>query len=366
MAPAQILIVEDETVIALDIEESLIRLGYGVTGVVATAEAALKSVAHQQPDLVLMDIHLQDGQNGITAARQIRQISSVPVVFLTAHADTATLAQVKATQPFGYIVKPFDLRDLSVTIEIALSRYQAEISVQQALEQEQALNQMKSQFVSMVSHEFRNPLSAVQFSLDLLDYPAQTFSPEKRHTYIQRAKTAVDRMNQLLEDVLTMGEMASKSFDYQPQSLPILAFCQDLIEQFQQDGSHLIEFTAVGISADQQTYNLDERLLRHVFSNLLSNAVKYSPTGSKIQFRLIRQGSQLSFQIQDQGIGISATDQDCLFDSFYRGSNVGTIPGTGLGLAIVKQCIEVHHGQISVESQPGTGTTFTVTLDLSF
>ncbi len=364
MSPAQILIVEDETVIALDIEESLIRLGYGVTGTVDSAAAALAAVAQQRPDLVLMDIHLQGEQTGVAAAMQMRQAYQLPVVFLTAHADAATLAQVKAAEPFGYIVKPFDLRDLSVTIEIALNRHQAELSVQRALEQEQALNQMKSQFVSIVSHEFRNPLSAVLFSLDLLDYPPEAFSPEKRHSYIQRAKSAVERMNQLLEDVLIMGETESRCFDYQPQPLPVLSFCQDLIEPFQTDASQVIELTTVGLSAPAQSFNLDERLLRHILSNLLSNAIKYSPAGSKIQFRLIHQARQLCFQIQDQGIGIAADDQACLFNSFYRGSNVGNIPGTGLGLAIVKQCVEIHQGQITVESQPGTGTTFTVTLGL--
>jgi signal transduction histidine kinase len=366
MVPAQILIVEDETVIALDIEESLIRLGYAVTTVVDSAEAALEAVAQQQPDLVLMDIHLQGHQNGIAAAAQIRQDYRVPVVFLTAHADPATLSQVKATQPFGYIVKPFNLRDLSVTIEIALSRYQAETSVQQALEQAQALNQLKSQFVSIVSHEFRNPLSAVRFSLDLLDAPPEAFSVEKRQTFIQRAKAAVERMNQLLEDVLILGETEStesRCFDCQLLPLPVLSFCQDLIEPFEIDASHAIELVAIGVS-DDQPVRLDQRLLRHILSNLLSNAIKYSPAGSKIQLRLIRQASQLSFQIQDQGIGISVADQACLFDSFYRGDNVGSIPGTGLGLAIVKQCVEAHRGQIGVESQPGIGTTFTVTLDL--
>jgi signal transduction histidine kinase len=361
MPPPQILVVEDETVIALDIEESLIRLGYGVTTVVASAAAALTAVAERQPDLVLMDIHLQGEQTGVAAAVQIRQDYQLPVVFLTAHADAATLAQVKSAEPFGYIVKPFDLRDLSVTIEIALSRYQAEASVKRALEQEQTLNQMKSQFVSIVSHEFRNPLSAVLFSLDLLDYPPEAFSPEKRHGYIQRAKAAVERMNQLLEDVLVMGETESRCFDHHPQPLPLLAFCQELIQPF--GATHPMQVEVTGIGMGEQI-KLDERLLRHILTNLLSNAVKYSPVGSPIQFRLSRQANQLSFQIQNQGIGIDKADQARLFDSFYRGNNVGTVPGTGLGLAIVKQCVELHQGQIKVESQPGMGATFTVTLEL--
>ena len=358
MAPAQILIVEAEAEIAFDLKERLIDLGYGVTAVVNLAEA-LMAVDQHLPDLVLIDIGCPDG---ITTAIQIQQ--KAPVVFLIADADALNLAQVKAAQPSGYLVRPIANRDLSLTLEMALSQAQAKLSIQQALEREQALNQTKSQFVAIVSHEFRNPLSAILFSLDLLDYPPDSFPPEKRRTYIQRAKTAVERMKHLLEDLLIMGEIEAKHFDYQPQPLPILAFCQDVIEPFQINGAHSIRFVAVGVSAEAQTYSLDERLLRHIVSNLLSNAIKYSPAGGEVQFRLIHQGQQLSFQIQDSGIGIAAADQACLFDSFYRGSNVGTIPGTGLGLAIVKQCVEIHQGQISVASQPGTGATFTVTLEL--
>jgi signal transduction histidine kinase len=109
---------------------------------------------------------------------------------------------------------------------------------------------------------------------------------------------------------------------------------------------------------------LDEKLLRQILSNLLSNALKYSPDGGKIQFDLIFDQNTVTFRIQDEGIGIPAKDQPQLFDTFYRTSNVGTISGTGLGLAIVKRCVDIHKGEIFVESEEGVGTTFTVNLPL--
>jgi signal transduction histidine kinase len=362
MTQTRILIVEDEPVVALDIEESLFRLGYDVVMVADSAETALSGIAQSQPDLVLMDIHLRGEQTGIDTAMQVQQQHHLPVVFLTAHADEATLLQVKAARPFGYIVKPFEMRDLSVAIEIALSRYQSEVAMQAALQREKELNAMKSRFVSMVSHEFRSPLSSILFSLDLLETAAPPF--ERQQVYLGRAREAVDQLIQLLEDVLTMGETDAKQLDYQP--LPLLAadFCQELIEQMHLhlDTSHSIRFTTSGLDLAHSIYLLDQKLLHHILTNLLSNAVKYSPDSSEVTLTLTYQEPYLIFQVRDQGIGIARADQSRLFDSFYRGSNVGNIPGHGLGLSIVKQCVEAHRGQIKVESQLGVGTIFTVML----
>lgn len=365
ISQTRILIVEDEPVIALDIEECLMTLGYEVVAVADCAAAVLETVSQSQPNLVLMDIHLRGEQNGIETAARLRQEYNLPIVFLTAHADEATLAQAKATQPFGYIVKPFQMRDLSVAIEIALSRYQAEVSMQRALEKEKELNELKSRFVAIVSHEFRNPLSSVLLSLDLLEHCNRKAPVEKQQVYFNRARTAVEQMIQLLEDVLIVTELDTKRFTCQLAPLMVIDFCEELIEQFllHPEISHTICFTAIGFNAVDSLYLLDEKLLCHILTNLLSNAIKYSPAQSTIQFDLICDNNTLTFRIQDQGIGISVSDQSHLFDSFYRGENVGNIPGSGLGLSIVKQCVEVHQGQITVESQLGVGTTFTVTLN---
>ena len=110
---------------------------------------------------------------------------------------------------------------------------------------------------------------------------------------------------------------------------------------------------------------MDEKLLRYILSNLLSNAIKYSPKGGNIQFDLNCQADTVTFQIQDQGIGILIGDQANLFEAFQRCSNVGTIQGSGLGLAIVKKCVDLHQGQIQVSSEINVGTTFTVVLSLN-
>jgi PAS domain S-box-containing protein len=240
---------------------------------------------------------------------------------------------------------------------------QAEAEILKALERERELSELRSGFVSLVSHEFRTPLTAIQSSAELLERYNHKLSDEKKQNHHRRIQNAVQRMTQLLEDVLTIGKAEAGKLKFTPSPMDLVAFCRDLVESLQMSAreQHQINFVAVGDGSDAQ---MDEKLLAHVLTNLLSNAVKYSPDGGMVQFDLICEYSWAIFRIQDSGIGIPPDDLERLFESFRRASNVGAIPGTGLGLAIVKKCVDLHGGQITVESEVGAGTTFTVTLPL--
>lgn len=368
MLPAKILVVEDESIIALDIQNSLVDAGYSVVAIATCADEALDLTAQFNPDLVLMDIRLRGEIDGVEVAEKIRTEFNLPVVYLTAHADETTLRRAKITEPFGYILKPFEDRELITTIEIALSRYHAEVAIQLALAKEKELNQIKSRFVSVVSHEFRNPLNAILFSTELLERYESELSQERKQEYLHRIQLSVRRMSQLLNDVLTIGETESGGLPFNPQPIDLLQFCKDLIEELQFDRSpncpiHLTYKNADFLDSENLSFPyLDENLLRHILANLLSNAIKYSPQGKNIDLNLTYNKEAIVFQIQDYGIGIPITDQSRLFDSFYRASNVKTIPGTGLGLSIVKQCVDLHGGTIEVISEVEKGTIFTVTL----
>jgi signal transduction histidine kinase len=363
MSATNILVVEDESIIALDIKNSLKKSGYTVVGMATSAEEALKKINDSHPDLVLMDIQLRGAMDGVETAEQIRSQFQIPVVYLTAHADEYTLQRAKVTQPFGYVLKPFEDKELTTTIEIALSRHQAEKAIRQALLKEKELSELKSRFVSVVSHEFRNPLSTILFSTELLERYDGRLLPEKRLAYLSRIRESVNRMNYLLTDVLTIGEVEAGSLRFNPNQLDIEKFCTDLVEEFcfKSEGHHTILFTSTG-ECPNVLPNVDEKLLRHILSNLLSNAVKYSPNGGCIDLKLEYKPGQIMLQVCDQGIGIPVADQPKLFDSFHRANNVNQIPGTGLGLSIVKQCVELHGGSIMVASEVGVGTTFTVSL----
>jgi signal transduction histidine kinase len=364
--PTRILVVEDEPLIALDLKRRLGRMGYEVAATADSAETAIAAVAQHQPDLVLMDIRLRGDRSGIEAAAQIKESSPIPVVFLTAHADGVTLEQAKAVYPFGYIVKPFENEDLVTAIETALSRSQAELAIQNALIREKELTQLKSQFVSIVSHEFRNPLSIVLTSIDLLETYDQTLSTEDKQRYLRQARNSVGLMTQLLEEVLVLGEMAADKLQCHLTLLDVSELCQFLIEEVRSTigSAHTIDFQEIRDQPNPVMVMADERLLRHILMNLLSNAVKYSPledgTERPIILRLTYQPDRLEFCVIDRGIGISPEDRTHLFESFYRGSNVNHISGTGLGLNIVQQCVDAYKGEISIDSQLAQGTTVTV------
>jgi len=368
---AKILVVEDEPIIALDLKQQLTKLGYAVVAIADCAEHALAAAARWQPNLALMDIRIRGDKDGIETAALLHERHSIPIVFLTAHADAATIQQVKAVQPYGYIVKPFETHDLSTAIEVALTKHEAEKATQAALERERELNCLKSNFIEVVSHEFRNPLSAILLALDLLEHQNRQLTVEKKQVYLQRARVAVGRMMHLLEEVLVVSQVEAGKLTYNPAPMLVEAFCRQLVADFQLaidakgNSRHTIVFTPIGGAVDRPLFhNLDENLLHHILTNLLSNAIKYSPHGGSVNFKLIYAANAITFQIRDCGIGIPKSDFDQLFNRFHRASNAKTIPGTGLGLSIAKQCVDVHHGNITVQSAVGIGTTFTVTLPL--
>jgi signal transduction histidine kinase len=370
MNSIKIMIVEDEQLVADDLRETLESLGYEVPALVASGEEAIIQAELIKPDLILMDIRLEGKMDGIGASMHIQSRFHIPVVYLTANADRATLERAKISQPFGYILKPFNEKILSTTIEIALSRHQAEVEVQKALFTVQAgkfaaesQTEKKSQYLYMAAHEFRNPLTAIKFGTEMLKEYSDKISEDKKQKHIQLIETATDSLINLLEEILTLGKTESGKFEFYPSLIDVVSFCEDIIEALQVTIGQQYDLQFIFEGYSRIAY-LDEHLLWHLLNNLLSNAIKYSPINSVISLLLIREPDNICFQIKDQGIGIPQESQSQLFQPFHRASNVGNIPGTGLGLAIIKQCVELHSGTIDFVSQLGQGTTFCVKLPL--
>jgi len=264
------------------------------------------------------------------------------------------------------------LRHLA-TMEDITKYKQAEEELHKALETERELNELKSRFVAMVSHEYRTPLTTILSSAELLERYTHQFTEENKLKHYRRIQTCVEALTQLVNDVLAISKIGAGKQEFNPSALDLDKFCRELVEERQLNTAmqHNLVFTshsnctlvAPGTASQGSAY-MDEKLLRYIIGNLLSNAIKYSPKGSQVKFDLAFDQDQAILRIQDEGIGIPVKDQQHLFKSFHRGSNVGTISGTGLGLAIVKSSVDLHGGQIAVESEVGVGTTFTVTLPL--
>ena len=240
----------------------------------------------------------------------------------------------------------------------------AEVEVRKSLSKEQELNQLKSYFVSMVSHEFRNPLTTILGFTELIRDFGQQLSEEKKQGYIRQIGEAARRMTALLNDVLSIGQAEAGKLEFNPKPLDVEEFCTDLVEEIKL-GNSVQPIIAFSGPSQLTKACLDKNLLRQILTNLLSNAIKYSPEGSTVIFDLVCQDEQAIFYIKDQGIGISPEDQQRLFESFHRGGNVGKISGTGLGLTIAKKAVDLHGGKIAVKSEVGVGTTFSVAIPLN-
>ena len=240
-------------------------------------------------------------------------------------------------------------------------RKQAEEEVRNALKKERELIELKSRFVSMVSHEIRTPLNVILASTQILERYSEKWSSEKKNEFFSRIKESVRKMTELLNDVLLLGRVEFGKKDLNLTPVDLVKFCRELVGEIQLSaGEH---HTIVFVSKSQEaTAYIDKKLLRQILTNLLSNAVKYSPQNCIVHFELSCQDVEAIFEIRDEGIGIPPEDQDKLFESFHRASNARNLPGTGLGLAVVKQSVDVHGGKISLHSEVGVGTTFTVTL----
>ncbi|MCU0565549.1 MAG: ATP-binding protein [Oculatellaceae cyanobacterium Prado106] len=241
-----------------------------------------------------------------------------------------------------------------------LGRERAEEGRRQMVQQK-ALTDLKLEFFSMVSHEFRTPLSLISGSAQLLNESLKPLVATRKLKNLQRIQTSAKLMSQMLNDVLMIARADAGKLEFNPKPLELQTFCLNLIEDMQvfSPSARSIQFSYQGQITHAQ---LDEKLLYSLLSNLLSNALKYSPLEAPVRFHLVSNPNQITFQVRDQGIGIVPEDLPNLYQPFSRGHNTGTALGSGLGLTVVKRCVELHHGEILVESAIAQGTTFTVIL----
>ncbi len=240
-------------------------------------------------------------------------------------------------------------------------RKQAEAEMLKTLAREKELGQLRSNFVSMVSHEFRTPLGIIQSSAEILEDYLDQLEPAERKDHLRSIHKNTRRMSSLMEEVLLIGSIEAGRMEFKPARMEPKVILRRLVDEVLSatDRRCPIELTLKSLPDEAQG---DVRLLRHIFTNLLTNAVKYSERNAPVHFEVACHGTEIMATIRDRGIGIPKADQEWLFDAFHRGSNVGDRPGTGLGLVIVKRCVDLHGGRIKIESNPGEGTTVTVHL----
>lgn len=236
---------------------------------------------------------------------------------------------------------------------------QREKELTEALEKEKELNELKSRFVSMASHEFRTPLSMIMSSASLISRYTDEDQQDKREKHIGRIKNAVDNLTGILNDFLSLSKIEEGEIRLDIKNVDINELCSSVIDQVTGLLSHDQTIQHQN-HLENPSIKSDPHILKNILFNIISNAIKYSGPKDIIFCRTFIEDKMITFEIKDTGIGIPDNDQKYLFERFFRASNVENIQGTGLGLNIVKRYIDMLSGEISFSSKENEGTTFTI------
>ncbi|MBN1889725.1 MAG: response regulator [Thermoflexales bacterium] len=389
MDNARILIVEDEQIVARDLEKRLTALGYSVSAVAASGKGAIQKAAETQPDLVLMDITLRGEMDGVEAAGLIQERFDLPVVYLTAHADETTLQRAKLTGPLGYILKPFQERDLYIGIEIALYKHRLERELrllnqelecrvaERTAQLEEANRELRAEFArqkrmqarlmhadrlsalgqlaASVAHEINNPLQSVIGCLAL----AQEALVEEGEDAGEYLKVAREEVRRIARIVARMRDL------YRPESgkreltdlNALVEHVLDLSRKRCQESRIILEWRP---AESLPSLELASDQIKQVLLNLMLNAIDAMPGGGCLEVSTVHTPDPPGVRVvfRDNGVGIPPEVLPHIFETFYS-----TKPeGSGLGLAISLNIVSEHNGRLDVQSQVGEGSTFTAWL----
>jgi len=361
MAPESILIVEDESIIARDIQQRLSRLGYTVAAIASSGEEALHKTADLSPALVLMDIVLKGKMDGVEAAARLQTQRDVPIVYLTAYADDITLQRAMATAPYGYVMKPIVDKQLHTAIAIALDKHR----VAHALRERQQMDEDQLQARKLeaigtlaggIAHTFNNILTAIIGHLSLAKRFAQPHEPIYEHLSQseQAAQQATDVTRQLLTFAeggvpikrrTALGPLLHEAFTMALQSTPVQG--------------------TVSVPEALWMVEADRGQLRQVIDNVSRNAVEAMPHGGTLHAEAqnlrvdrrqrlpVTDGPYIKLTLTDQGMGIPRHHLERIFDPYFTTKTYGR----GLGLAMARSIIQKHAGYIRDESMGRAGTT---------
>ena len=252
------------------------------------------------------------------------------------------------------------LVEMDVTIE-----KEAELNIERNLKKEKELNELKSRFVAMASHEFRTPLSTIDSSATLISKYTKEEQNEKRTVHVQRIKRMVSNLTQILNDFLSLEKLESGMIQASKSEFSFNSLISDILDELNIVKKGNQKILLESNIPEKLIINSDKNILKNCISNLLTNACKYSSEEDEIKLTIQKEKDQLSISICDEGIGIPEKDQPLLFSRFHRAGNVTNIEGTGLGLNIVKRYMDVLGGTISFKSKENKGSTFTLNFPIN-
>jgi signal transduction histidine kinase len=359
-------------------------------------EDGLKAIGSNAYDIFLLDYRLGK-ENGLELLKKMsKEIHDAPLILLTGQGDRELDLEAMEAGASDFLVKSDlnpDLLDRSIRYSIqqyktinqlrkkeeelqqlnaqleqmvAERTYelkQAHEELKKALEKEKQLNELKSRFVSMASHEFKTPLTSILSSASLIEKYTDEIAQDRRQKHVERIKSSVQNLTNILNDFLSLEKIESGSVQRDISELSLDEFIHSLLDELAPllQKNQTIQYEHNG----NLKVCIDQHLLKNVLINLLSNAVKYSPEGKDVTLKTQCEENKLRIEVIDQGIGIPDEDKIHMFERFFRAGNASNIQGTGLGLTIVKRYLDLLGGSINFESELYKGTRFFVEMPIT-
>ena len=365
MLDAEILLVEDERIVAHHLQRQLSKLGYQVTGIAANGRQALEYIQNRRPALVLMDINIEGEMDGIETASRLPEGYHIPVIYLTSYSEEATLERARATKPYGYLLKPFAERELHATIQMALERRQAELALRASEERLRQSQKMEvvGQLAGGVAHDFNNLLAIISGNLELIR--EMTDGNAEMQDILQDALDATVRGASLTQQLLAY----SRQQPLAPKTIDLGRLISNLTELLTRTLGETIKIRH-RIDGELWRVNADPQQLENAILNLALNArdamaeggnltiecqnVKLDEDYAKDQLEL-EAGPYVLIAVTDNGCGMTPDVVDKALEPFFTTKAIGQ--GTGLGLSMVYGFIKQSQGHIRIYSEPGSGTT---------
>ncbi len=380
MLDKHILIVEDEIIVARDLQMLLEQLGYTKTAVVTTGERAIQYAGENRPDLIIMDVVLPGKVDGIETMEKIHSNFDVPVIYLTAHRENTIFERAKSTEPFGYLIKPFNNDEIQRVVEISLFRYNAEkerkILVEKlrreiaerkkmgaALLQSEKLKSIGT-ITAGIAHEFNNILAIISGNIELLEENHE--DNVELTEALSTIKKATDDGSEISNKMLMFTKAKMDVEEY--LDLDICKLIKESIEFTMPRWKNMAQ--ANGIDYQINTEGIKEPLfiscdpteIREVFINIINNALDAMPNGGRLLFNIWRETDTVFASVSDTGTGMPKEERKKIFDPFFT---TKAPVGTGLGMSTVYGILTRHSGKIEVESETGKGSKFIMQFPIS-
>jgi len=352
----RLLVVEDEQIVALDLQQGLSKMGYEVLATADNARDALILTHDQRPDLVLMDIKINGPMDGIEAGRHIADIG-IPVIYLTAYSDADTVRRAAQSMPYGFLTKPYQLHEVAASIEVAMYKSGMERHLRETREK---LIAEQDQLLTLLTYEIRTPLATINAAAESLRILDEAVSSPDRDRRYQRIAESIRRADYLVQLASRRDHSADQRGE--PLIVDVLGLTRSLIEQFPARQQQQVQLQSARAQIQVRAF---PELLQFALCNLLDNAFKFAPMGSPIHIDILyrERSKSMCWKISDSGPGVPPAERECIFEKYYRNEQSGT-PGLGLGLYLTRQLLRGVGGEVSC-SEVAQGACFEVTLPLS-